>query len=81
MKNVYPAAHRSAHRVRHTGGPRISPDLRATIVALYLRDPKAATDYAVGLGLRSDYAYRVTYERGLLPRASRYWGRLQENVA
>jgi hypothetical protein len=47
---------------------RISKEQREEILRLYTRgDPRKAQLYAVSLGLRQEYAYRLARERGAIP--------------
>ncbi len=52
----------------HTGGPRQTKEQREEIIAAYLADPAQANRMAAERGLHAEYAYKVTRERGLLPR-------------
>lgn len=51
-----------------TGGRRQTKQQREEIIAAYLVDPAIGTKMAVDRGLSPSYAYKVTFERGLLPR-------------
>jgi hypothetical protein len=47
---------------------RISKEQREEILRLYTSgDPRKARLYAVSLGLRQEYAYRLARERGAIP--------------
>ena len=47
---------------------RISKEQREEILRLYTSgDPRKAQLYAVSLGLRQEYAYRLARERGAIP--------------
>lgn len=60
---------------------KITRAQREEILHTYIRgDHAGAQARASSLGLRSDYAYRLAMERGLVPRVYRNWGRLRESA-
>ena len=52
-------------------GRRITKEIREQILCAYLRDPIEGTELAMSNGLTAAYAYKLTYERGLLPTSAR----------
>jgi len=46
---------------------RITKEIREQILCAYLSDPIKGTELAMSNGLTAAYAYKLTYERGLLP--------------
>ena len=46
---------------------RITKAQREEILALYLVDPLKATELAISHGLTPAYAYKLAFERGLIP--------------
>jgi hypothetical protein len=58
---------------RDLGGDRlrITKEQRGGILRLYVRgEPRKAQLYAMSLGLREEYAYRLARERGVIPFTS-----------
>src|SRR4029453_18833310 len=47
---------------------RITKETREQILYAYLGDPIKGTELAMSNGLTAAYAYKLAYERGLLPR-------------
>jgi hypothetical protein len=47
---------------------RISKEIREQILHAYLVDPIKGTELAMNNGLTAAYAYKLAYERGLLPK-------------
>jgi hypothetical protein len=53
---------------------RISSEQRAEILRLYVSgEPLKARTYAMSLGLKESYAYRLARERGAIPFTSKGW--------
>lgn len=46
---------------------RITREIREQILHAYLGDPIKGTELAMSNGLTSAYAYKLAYERGVLP--------------
>ena len=46
---------------------RITKEIRERILDAYLGDPIKGTELAISNGLTAAYAYKLAYERGLLP--------------
>jgi hypothetical protein len=46
---------------------RITKEIREQILDAYLGDPIKGTELAMSNGLTAAYAYKLAYERGLLP--------------
>ena len=46
---------------------RITKEIREQILVAYLGDPIKGTELAMSNGLTAAYAYKLAYERGLLP--------------
>jgi hypothetical protein len=46
---------------------RITREVREQILSAFLRDPIKGTELAMSNGLSAAYAYKLAYERGLLP--------------
>jgi hypothetical protein len=47
---------------------RITREIREEILHAYLGDPIKGTELAMSNGLTAAYAYKLAYERGLLPK-------------
>ena len=50
---------------------RITNEIREQILYAYLGDPIKGSELAMSNGLTAAYAYKLAYERGLLPLAKR----------
>lgn len=60
---------------------RLSKEQRDEILRTYFeQSPEAASQLAVGRGLSPNYAYKLVHERGLIPRARKYWSDLREGA-
>lgn len=58
----------------------LSGEERNEIIELYLVDPVEATKLAMSKGKTAAYAYKLAYERGVLPRTSIKYGKLRETA-
>jgi len=52
---------------RSNSPKKITKDIREQILSAFLRDPIKGTELAMSNGLSAAYAYKLAYERGLLP--------------
>lgn len=65
-----------------TGGRRLTSEEREEILRVFENQSlEAATELATSRGLSPWYAYKLAHERGLMPRASRHWGKHREELA
>src|ERR687887_363810 len=61
---------------------RITKEIREQILYAYLGDPIKGTELAMSNGLTAAYAYKLAYERGLLPtRDEKLLGRSHSSTA